>query len=352
MTTQKREKLTQEYVYGVEPTWKEGEITDDNYQSELGTSLYYYSNCISSAKRKQWAIEYLSTIHGFDEDKLKVIPEFYIERLGTIKKMIDNGFVMNPDHLKRIVEPIPALIERFKIIPQVKVKPRAKPDPMLVHQYELLDTIVDNVVMGARSWKKPEIIDSLTNPQLKGVIYHYTQELAEIQSVLDKTDKDLVEAYIDTTERELKRLIKMYKAIITALQSHLTIPIKKQRKKRVIPKSRQVSKLHYMKKCDKLGITSIDPRYIIGAKKLLVFNTNNRVLMFITSNDLAVKGSTLINFDEKFSSGKTIRKPESKLKEFINATHPRVNSIYHKINAVEKKLTGRVNKHCLILKAF
>lgn len=120
------------------------------------------------------------------------------------------------------------------------------------------------------------------------------------------------------------------------------------------------------KKVDKLffldewkGIKSIEPAEIIGKHTLITFNVNTRQLAKYTADrddnldllGLDVKGSTLKNFDSNISSSysKTVRKPEDMIPFIAGSDHAQATYQLHKINAVPKPLTGRINKHTLLL---
>ena len=86
----------------------------------------------------------------------------------------------------------------------------------------------------------------------------------------------------------------------------------------------------------------------------MVFNTKKRQMQLYFANDqlgLQVKGSTLSNFTEA-SVGKTIRKPEDMLVKFMKAAKVRVDKIFSEIKSTEKVMTGRINKDCILLKAW
>ena len=103
---------------------------------------------------------------------------------------------------------------------------------------------------------------------------------------------------------------------------------------------------------------SIDPKKIIGAQELWVFNTKTRKLgKYVASNgfsseELSVKGASIIGFDEKKSVQKTVRKPDVTLKEFQKAGKVALRKFLEDIKATDIKLTGRINKDIILLKVI
>jgi hypothetical protein len=99
--------------------------------------------------------------------------------------------------------------------------------------------------------------------------------------------------------------------------------------------------------------TSIEPAEIVGKQVVLVFNTVNRQLALYHSKSLdgfTVKGSTLKDWSPSRSESKTLRWPETQLGHVRDADDP-VNW-FDAIRAKPKALTGRINKHCILLRAW
>ena len=65
---------------------------------------------------------------------------------------------------------------------------------------------------------------------------------------------------------------------------------------------------------------------------------------------LGVKGTSIINFDTTKSVGKTLRKPEEKLKEFAKATKVQLRKFLDEIKATETVGNGRMNSDMVLLK--
>ena len=121
-------------------------------------------------------------------------------------------------------------------------------------------------------------------------------------------------------------------------------------------KKQIVVKLKYAITNEKYKLVSIDPKKIIGAQELWVFNTKTRKLgKYIAGNgfesgELSIKGTSIIGFDEKNSIQKTIRKPEVILKEFQKSGKVALRKFLEEINATDIKLNGRINKDVILLK--
>ena len=108
-----------------------------------------------------------------------------------------------------------------------------------------------------------------------------------------------------------------------------------------------------MKSNEPLKLVSINPTDIINSKELWVYNTKTRKLGRYVANeyqDLAVKGTSILNFNENASVQKTLRKPEEKLKEFKAAGKVQLRKFLDSINATDTKMNGRLNEDTILLK--
>ena len=65
---------------------------------------------------------------------------------------------------------------------------------------------------------------------------------------------------------------------------------------------------------------------------------------------LNIKGTTLTGFNTSTSIGKTLRKPEEKLKEFMKAGKVQLRKFLDDIKATETLGNGRINSDTILLK--
>ena len=102
-----------------------------------------------------------------------------------------------------------------------------------------------------------------------------------------------------------------------------------------------------------LNLKSVPTTSIVGANQLWVYNTKTRKLGVYNAEDaggLSVKGSSIINFAEKKSVQKKLRKPEVMLPDVLNGGKVFLRNVIDSIRAVESPLTGRLNADTILLK--
>jgi len=192
----------------------------------------------------------------------------------------------------------------------------------------------------------------------------YAQEVVDFNTLLNPVEKDdeyeqLVEAY-PYKKAEIKRILEFYNMIIDDAIHHSNIQKanRKIRVKKAPSKEKQIAKLKYKANDDRYKLVSIDPKNIIGAKELWVFNIKTRKIgKYVSTNgfsdgELGIKGTSITGFDTNTSMQKTLRKPEESLKEFASAGKVVLRKFLNNLTTTGIKLNGRVNSDVILLKVF
>jgi hypothetical protein len=130
---------------------------------------------------------------------------------------------------------------------------------------------------------------------------------------------------------------------------------RKQRTKKPASAEKQLAKLKYCVKDDKLKVVSEKPIGLIGATVAVVYQIKFRKIGILIADDSSgfkVKGTTLTNVNETNSRRKTLRKPIEQLKECKGLTKNKFDKWFTSIKSVETKLTPRFSDDTIILKIF
>lgn len=186
---------------------------------------------------------------------------------------------------------------------------------------------------------------------------YYEPQQAEFKMLASKNcPEDLAEGYQHLTKKDIKQYLAWFDAVFADLDAYANLKraTRKTRVKKAPSKEKLISKLKYKKEDSRYKIVSIDPAKILDATELWVFNTKTRKIgKYVAEPNmtLGIKGTTLQCFSEHASVQKTLRKPEEKLKEFNKAGKVALRKFLEDINAVETKMTGRLNADIVILKA-
>lgn len=126
-------------------------------------------------------------------------------------------------------------------------------------------------------------------------------------------------------------------------------------KKRKIDPLKAVQKLNYCDKMDLVGIESIHPVHIVGAKCLVTLNHQTKTVSIYKSIDvsgLMVKGSSIINFNDKILS-KKMKNPLDAigaLKACSNMTE--TINLFSEMVGKEVPTKSLINKYTLLIKVL
>ena len=371
-------QITVEEQYtGPEPEFTEGE---EIMETQIGSGFNYYTYHKNVKDAKKYIAEYLADYGRIDEAKqVKACPDvFIIPTYGWIARMSTRGakFNVEMDVIERLDKHIEYICKQSSIRKEkttVKQEQRAQgptiqdrikdqSDEMDIQFNEWIDTYV-----GSPNLFNPAIIDpygylqscNCTQAHARRIKKDWETELAEFEEALKGTNEDLKEAYSHLLKnKRMEGLIELINRFIDACdvivgESNAT---RKQRKKKPVSVEKQVAKLKYKQTDATLGITSINPTNIIGATMAIIYQCKYRKLgVYVADDDrgFKIKGTTLLNFSDKHSTKKTLRKPKEQLNFAKKATKHKFGKWFEsEIKTTETKLTGRLSDDTVILQTF
>ena len=181
-------------------------------------------------------------------------------------------------------------------------------------------------------------------------------KVSSVVTFMASSREQVEEAYRHYKAADFKRHHAFLDQLLTDLDQYRSVKKtqKKARVKRAPNKEKVVSKLKYMKEEKTLKLVSINPVDIVGAQELWVYNSKTRKLYKYVADTLTgplgVKGTSITGYDEAKSVGKTLRKPDEKLKEFAKATKVQLRKFLEDIKATETQGNGRMNSDTVLLK--
>ncbi len=261
------------------------------------------------------------------------------------------------ERVREIVVPIEDWLERLITMPD-----RFNPET-----FQLIDHFKKEKVGGVHARKIIEMYETQYK-EYKDLLELRKKNLkfAEIdeEGQGDSEERQLLESYEDISDEVIEKGIKAHDNIFKACDYMIDMANanRKPRKKKLISKDKLVAKLQYCKQDAKYNLTSLDPKDIITAEQLWVFNTKTRKLgIYVASvldprglnregTGLTVKGTSIQGFDPAKSMQKTLRKPEAQLAEFLKCGPVKAKTFFSEIKSMEITLTGRINPDTILLK--
>jgi hypothetical protein len=240
--------------------------------------------------------------------------------------------------------------------PTIQDRLNEKTSEHLAHFEGLYDEVITGTAIDPKAYDY-FVANTVPQSQLGKFEALFDRHRVYLNAAIDKLDEQIVEGYKHMKAADFKRHFAFLNAIQTAIEQYRQVKkaTKKARVKRAPTKEKIVAKLKYMKEEKTLKLVSINPVDIIGAQELWAYNTKTRKLFrYIadsTLGPLGIKGTSITGFDEAKSTGKTLRKPEEKLKEFAKSSKVQLRKFLEDIKATPTVGNGRINADIVLLRA-
>jgi len=283
---------------------KEPKFSGELSQSQLTQALNWYAQNRDSKDATKYASDFLKKKHKITSpDGLKTVPSTF----GFLCRIVSTGGVLSGSNATFFDETISKLKQSTPVVKSTTTN---------------VVSIQDHI--------KRKASDCIG--ELEG----------QIDELITSEFKSNVSPYATMTGMEIK-----------GAHTKFVIEYFKTRKRKAKSADQVVSKLNYAKDFAELKLVSIDPKTIIGASSLWVYNTKTRKLGVYHALDAAglnIKGSTIQNFAESKSVQKTLRKPAETLPEIMKAGKVTLRHILVQVRAAEKVLTGRINNDTILLR--
>jgi len=354
------------------------QLQDINIRINKGLNFYNYH--YTSKHSKQPLIQWMEAQKIVDKESIKKIRAAKDWQIGTtvgsVARMLNNGCPPMDNLLLAIRKKIKELSnvvvieekeEVKQLAPVISIQERMKlnlNDFLGKHVEGEIDDFFQNKFKSDFKMSNALLIGEITGKAAALIPAMYQQEVTDFNTLLNPVEQDdeyeqLVEAY-PYKKAEIKRILEFYNMLIEDALHHSNKQKanRKIRVKQAPSKEKQIAKLKYKANDDKYKVVSIDPKTIIGAQELWVFNTKTRKIgKYVSTNgfsagELGIKGTSITDFDTNLSMQKTLRKPEESLKEFNSAGKVVLRKFLDNLTTTGIKLNGRVNSDVILLKVF
>jgi len=371
----KRDPLFADEKYtGREPVWdteRAAAMTQAEFDHHLRKAFTYYNYFYSAKDLKKYVVDWMkdkyskSDVSRFIRSSDRILPITVCSLIKAHKQ----GMPLREKELKYITDRLYEIINSdipdevvadTKIVAPAAVKTiqdrlNEKTSEHLAHFEGLYDEVVAGGTVDAKAYDYL-VSNAVPQSQLKKFEELFMRRKTELGEALGKLDEQVTEAYRHYKAADFKRHHAFIQSILDALEQYRGVKkaTKKARVKRAPNKEKVVGKLKYLKEEKTLKLVSINPVDIIGAQELWCYNTKTRKLFKYVADSmtgpLGIKGTTITGYNETASIGKTLRKPEEKLKEFSKAGKIQLRKFLEDIKATETIANGRINLDTILLK--
>ncbi len=361
----RRPKFADEKYLGAEP-----EVNENSTQSELARAYNWFNYFYTSDDAKAFTISYLKSIK-YDKhvmEKLSSVKSIDLHNIGWNCRLLSTGSKLPrglwdniETRIKQLSADVMETIEATEDQPQTKVisiqdRINNKASDLIGELEEETDVFFQEGVIqfDIKKWS----VEKGIKPQIaKRIVEHFRPQYEEIIEAQEGKDADLIEAYKGWRKPVLKIMGLFLKKIIDHMVEVDAAgqAIRKPRAKKIKPASVLVTKLQFLPEFKELNITSVDPKGIINASQLWVFNPKTRNLSVyhaVGRSGLSVRGTTITGYDTDVSLTKKVRKPEQVIPQVLNAGKVDLRSIMKNLTTNDTQANGRINKDTILLRVI
>jgi hypothetical protein len=367
-------KYTDTKFTGDEPTWQGFErLKEDQQRAAWHRAFYFYNYYNSPGDMRKYVVQYGQKHLGWGKQEIAAFNECDDNRVGqTIctycKCRLDGAPELEADFIARKFEELLSYGNQQLAKKQQQAKATVAKRTIQDHMREKQHDLVGELEHMYDVWmttdaEMPDFVaffreQNMPQQFVSRVQSYYAEMLEELVSSQEKTaDEQLREGYKWVKKTDVKRIAQFHTALADALATYGKVKkaTRAVRKARPVSKEKVVKNVKYQTEYKELNLVSINPVDIIGCQQLWVYNTKTRKLGRYTaaedSKQLTIKGSTIIGYDEKTSTAKTLRKPPEQLKAFAGAGKVVLRSFLENIKTTEVQLNGRLNADTILLKS-
>lgn len=369
MRTSKRTVFSRS-VISDEPVWNED-------IESLPRVLNWYSYNKTQDDAKEYLVDY-AKYENLDKQDIRFLTnskERVVTSVGWLCKIYLNCLCSCPEikqkinsEIERIVliEKNKKIVEDVSVIKKPTVNVQENIKAKLAEYIGEINFHLDEILLSIRkdadfsfclkTWLRDNKVSAI---QAKNIAsYFKSHVIPELLEAREGSCEQLVEAYSFLTNTQLSRYIDVVEKFIAdsdeqhIIKKQISIHNRTPRKANKNP-LRQVRNLKYLKEHEQLK--SIVPTKIIGAKAILLYNPETRVVTYYgcdNNHGLGIKGSTLVNYDVTQTLCKILRKPEEVLSKFLTEGRVAVKNTIRDLSSKNKVASGRINDSLLILRAF
>lgn len=355
-------------MVGDEPIGASIHHDNSSYNEDIARALNWYSYMKNNADAKKYMIAYMKKNPDFTKDQIghaqKIHEKKYNSSMCWILRMTSNGAVVKPHQLDKALQHITFIVQQVEETEQPKESTEVKKSNIQdALQVKIIDHLgeLDGLLDDHLHFGKPLDMYShlkshqVAQPYIRPTLEWIQKKIPEIEEAVNGDDKLLKEGYSNFTPSKLKKYLKDLKQFEEDCIRYGNF--KKANRKPTVRKPKpagvQVAKLKFKKEDEAFKLNSIHPTSIIGAEQLWVFNTKNKKLgVYYASGPagLAVKNSTVINFDPETSVCKTLRKPEETLQKCLTGGKLVMRKLLAELSTKDAPMNGRISADMILVK--
>lgn len=350
--------------YGGLPLFNDN-MTDEEFENEFKRAVNMYACVGTRQERSKAAKAYVKQNHKKDFKHFSKLPESLIcGGLGTFCRVWEFSGKFTESGQEWVTKEVARLVEHAKSIQIDEVVVLNVPSPIDRMRNKVYNTIIRELEEVEEAWMNGEKaeINLFERCQVHGIkansvniITEWLEpRVQEYDDAITKKDEDAVEFFSHLKKPELKRQFKVLTDALADCErvKSASKATRKTRVKKPQAADKQVAKLKFMKDNNEFKVASVNPLLIVGASRVILFNTKNkRIEEYQTDrpDGFEVKGQSLQHVNR--SRGKTLRKPEEFLPIALKKTPKQFEKEFNNLTTKEYNPNARFNDSIIILLA-
>lgn len=350
--------------YGGLPLFNDN-MTDEEFENEFKRAVNMYACTGTRQERAKAAKAYVKQNHKKDFKHFNKLPESLIcGGLGTFCRVWEFSGKFTESGQEWVTKEVTRLVNHAKSIKVDEVVVLNVPSPIDRMRNKVYNTIIRELEEVEEAWMNGEKaeINLFERCQVHGIkanavniITEWLEpRVQEYDDAITKKDEDAVEFFSHLKKPELKRQFKVLSDALADCErvKSASKATRKTRVKKPQAADKQVAKLKFMKDNNEFKVASVNPLLIVGASRVILFNTKNkRIEEYQTDrpDGFEVKGQSLQHVNR--SRGKTLRKPEEFLPIALKKTPKQFEKEFNNLTTKEYNPNARFNDSIIILLA-
>jgi hypothetical protein len=359
-TKKPRVTRNEAYLVNLKYLGDEPVFTKPLTEGEYGRALNWYNYMCDNNDAREYIETYLKSNNRITElKKFKRVPDNGVNTTSAwIARMLTKGYLIPQtsksffeEKLKHSLSKAEEKEETKLELPKISIQDRIR---------ERTQDIIGDIEELIDSGEEFSLYDWLKGKEIpatycSAIIAHYNPWLADMIEAHEGKDEQLKEAYRYLTKKQLKQRIEFFDKLLDDVERYGSVTKKTRapRKPRTVSVEKKLKSFKYQKEDNTFKIASVNPEKIIGAQELWTFNTKYKTLTVFRALDrggLQVKGTSIINYDEKNSFTKrTGRKPEEYVKKVLDGGKIVLRKIMDELKN-DAALAYRINENTILLK--
>lgn len=364
------------YINWQKPDFTKIVKTNKDFRSNYEAAMQYIHNSMTTGDLKKEVLKYLKNTKSQLLEQAKDIHENRFATIGKYVYLVNHRAELPENIETGLAEKLNTLItEEYEKAQAAAKEKQAREKPAAVNVISIQERLLErsrSVAGEIEGWLDDFILDKkqpaktveefvnlykaneLKAPHMRHMEQIFARRTAEIKDLVENQNKELAEGYGNFNKAELKKLLAFFTNLNQAcgMLQDAARATRAPKTKKPVSEEKQIAKLKYKKEDSTLGIASVNPVQIIGAKELWVYNTKTRKLAQYKATDergLAVKGTAILNFTTD-SAEKTLRKPADTLADFKKASKVKLRTFLKDIATVDVPANGKLNENHIILR--